>query len=104
MYVSLSKENSVAVVDATTGDVLKKIPVGQTPEQIELSQDGRWVFTGNTAEGTVSIVDPEHGVVTATIPVGRGAYGVQFVGTLASPLSSLSKNSFGYAEISVLSR
>ena len=103
IYIALSKEDSVAVVDAISGKVQEQILVGKVPEQIDLSQDGKWLFASNNGDSTVSFIDTDALKVVTTIPVGRGAYGLQAVPIKPemdrSALISLSKNTYGYALI-----
>ena len=44
------------------------IPVGKRPEGIDLSPDGREVWTAHSADGAVSVIDTESEKVVATIP------------------------------------
>jgi len=44
------------------------IPVGKRPEGIDLSPDGREVWTAHSADGGVSVIDTESEKVVATIP------------------------------------
>ena len=104
IYIALSKEDSVAIVDASTGEVGDQIQVGKLPEQLDLSRDGKWLFASNNGDNTVSLINTETLEVVATVPVGQGAYGIQAVtayrGDDGSALLSLAKNELGYASIS----
>jgi YVTN family beta-propeller protein len=44
------------------------IPVGKRPEAIDLSPDGREVWTAHSADGGVSVINTESETVAATIP------------------------------------
>jgi YVTN family beta-propeller protein len=73
IYVALSNEDSVAVIDARKRKVTKKIPVGSKPEQIDLSWDGRLLFSSNNVLKNR---------VMENVQVGKGAYGDQAVNTI----------------------
>jgi YVTN family beta-propeller protein len=110
MYVALSKEDAVAVVDIITGEVLRKIPVGKKPEQIDLSRDGLWLFASNFDESIVSVIDVEKRIVIATISVGKGAYVLQSVHSVGETgrenthmsKTEFQKNQYGYVDISAI--
>lgn len=46
------------------------VPVGKGPEAIDLSPDGRELWTAHSRDGGVSIIDPATHAVTATIDLG----------------------------------
>jgi YVTN family beta-propeller protein len=66
-YIALSKEDAVAVVDPAKAVVSKKISVGRTPEQLDLSKDGKWLFVSNNSDNTVSIIDLLEEEVVGTV-------------------------------------
>lgn len=49
---------------------LTVIPVGKGPEGLDLSPDGRELWTANSRDGSVSIIDPNARKVTQTINAG----------------------------------
>ncbi len=55
-----------------------QIPVGKQPEAIDLSPDGKEVWTGLNAEGLVEIVDTTANKSVAKINVGGRPYRVKF--------------------------
>jgi YVTN family beta-propeller protein len=76
MYVALSRNNSVAVVDAMTGSVQKQIPVGMAPYDIVragtkayvTNLGGRRVKDGDTtgpSSGSRVVVDPNTGIASS---------------------------------------
>ncbi|MCL4176581.1 MAG: immunoglobulin domain-containing protein, partial [Verrucomicrobia bacterium] len=52
------------------------IPVGDRPEKVAATPDGRWVFVANAGSGTVSAIDCAQQSVAATIPVGNAPAGL----------------------------
>lgn len=109
VYVALSKEDAVAVVDANNGEVQGVIPVGTTPEQLDLSADGTWLLVSNNAAATLSIVDTAQASVVQTVTVGQGVYGVQatrvhYAGSAmarSAIMPDLPRNADGYVDVSV---
>ena len=58
----LNKEGNVAIVDAATGTVVGRVPVGPDPHEVAIAPDGRFAVTSNygTAErpgSTLSVID-----------------------------------------------
>ncbi len=60
--------NSLWAVDAATGEILARIPVGMGPTHPIPSQDGSRVYVTNTDEGSVTVIDTATWEVIATIP------------------------------------
>lgn len=71
IYVSLPKENQVAVVDLHRRKLARMIPVGEQPTAI-WEQAGSAIFVGNEGSGTVSVIDRNTQEVIKTIDVGPG--------------------------------
>jgi YVTN family beta-propeller protein len=71
IYTSNMLSNSVTAINVGTPPTpqnITQIAVGQTPEGIGISPDGREVWAANRNEGTVSIIDTESNKVKETIP------------------------------------
>jgi YVTN family beta-propeller protein len=70
LYVLCQQSEEVRILDATTYNVIKIIPVGRVPRGFSLSHDGARLFVTNSWEDTVSVIDTRTLAVTATWPVG----------------------------------
>ena len=68
LWVAGLLDDIVARVDARTGRVTDRIPVGRGPVGLALSDGGLWV--ANQLDRTVSLVDVRRRRVVETIPVG----------------------------------
>jgi YVTN family beta-propeller protein len=66
----------VAVIDTDTNTVTATIPVGDNPDGVAVTPDGRKVFVTNIDSNNVSVIDAASDTVTATIPVGINPLGV----------------------------
>jgi DNA-binding beta-propeller fold protein YncE len=53
-------------------------PVGGLPIQTPVSPDGKFVVTGNTLTGTITIIDAVNDVLVASIGCDPGCHGVNF--------------------------
>jgi DNA-binding beta-propeller fold protein YncE len=53
-------------------------PVGGFPIQTPVSPDGKFVITGNTLTGTITIIDATTDTLVAMIPCDPGCHGVNF--------------------------
>ena len=69
VWVSNSFENTVSEIDASSGKLIRTIPVGSRP--VYVSSDGTHVWVANAFGGTVSEIDASSGTVIRTIPVGN---------------------------------
>jgi len=70
VYVSLSGESSVAVVDRS-GRVVARIPVGTGAHGLRLSADGRRLYVANAEDDSLSVIDAPARREIARITVGR---------------------------------
>src|SRR5688500_17094941 len=70
------KADGIGVVDVKTGKLLRVMPGGSDPEQLAVSNDGRWLFVANEDVGEASVIESSDGKVVATIKVGGEPEGV----------------------------
>jgi YVTN family beta-propeller protein len=79
-YITNTTSNNVSVIDTATNKVTATIPVGDFPDGVAVSPDGRRAYITNTGSGTVSVIDTATNKVIATI-----ATSAQSVGIAVSP-------------------
>ena len=96
-YVSNYLGHSISVIDMATGNKIKDIPlllngnydpinigapitgpVGGLPIQTPVSPDGKFVVTGNTLTGTITIIDAVTDTLVASVICDPGCHGVNF--------------------------
>jgi YVTN family beta-propeller protein len=70
--------NSVAVLDAKTGDLVGDIAVGARPGAVASGAGSIWA--ANLGDGSVSRIDPRTRRVTRTLSIGSGVSGVATAG------------------------
>ena len=73
-------DNTVSVIDTATNTVeAAMIMVGNTPDAIAITPDGKHAYVANEADNTVSVIDTATNMVeAATITVGIDPIGVAF--------------------------
>ena len=76
--------NSVWVIDAGSMEVVQKIPVGVSPSDVALTDNGYYAAVTNAGENTLSVIDLTSGNIISKIEVGANPKGVIFV-----PISDL---------------
>ena len=63
---------TVSLVDATSGEVRRAIPVGTHPRAaVWDAQDPRWLYVSLEDDGAIAVIDRTLGVLHHTVPVGR---------------------------------
>lgn len=94
-YVSNYLGHSISVIDMATGNKIKDISllqnydpitgtvggngaIGGLPIQTPVSPDGKFVITGNTLTGTITIIDAQNDTLVASIACDPGCHGVNF--------------------------
>jgi YVTN family beta-propeller protein len=76
VYVAERYSNTVAVIDAGTNSIIKKVPVGVNPHTVIFAPDGSRAYVSNRADDSVSVIDTNALQVIKTIPVGRWPTGM----------------------------
>lgn len=73
VFVANFNDNSVSMLDSTTGRLLRTVPVGSNPQSIAVDDQAERVFVANSNyghPGTVTMLDARSGNVVSTILVG----------------------------------
>ncbi len=71
-YVTTELDNSVAVIDPNSSQLVRTIPTDQAESHmLAITRDGRRGYTANVGPGSVSVLDLEAGKVLAIIPVAE---------------------------------
>jgi YVTN family beta-propeller protein len=75
-YVGLFKDNAVAVLDTSTRQVLRTIPVPAGPHGLVITPDGAKVFVSSDGASTVSVIDTATDTIVDAIDVGQTPHGL----------------------------
>ncbi len=75
VYVALGDDNAIGVIDASSLEVVRKIPAGSDPEAFAVHPNGT-IYLSNEDEGLASVLDPASGKILAEIKVGLEPEGV----------------------------
>jgi len=76
LYVGLFGDNAVAVVDTSSYQVLKTIPVPTAPHGLVITPDGAKVYVASDASSMLSVISTASDTVTGTIDVGMTPHGL----------------------------
>ena len=75
-YVGNFKDNSVSVIDTSTGLVVATVPVSAGPHGMSATPDGRTVYVSGDGSSEVSVIDATADRVTRKIEVGKTPHGL----------------------------
>jgi DNA-binding beta-propeller fold protein YncE len=80
IYVALSGEDQVQVLDLLTGTELNRVILraGDHPRELRLTDDGRQLVVANTGSNTVAFIDPGVGLEVARTVVGVEPWALLF--------------------------
>ncbi|MGJ1239110.1 bifunctional YncE family protein/alkaline phosphatase family protein [Sphingobacterium siyangense] len=67
LYISVWGGEKILVWDVTQQKITKEITVGNHPNEITLSKNGKWLFVANANDNSVSIIDNKTGAVVETL-------------------------------------
>ncbi len=76
VFVVMSGNNEVWVIDPDGQRVVQKIAVGEAPDGIAITPDGKRAFVANSQTNDLSVIDAQLMKVLITIPIGKGPFGV----------------------------
>ena len=76
LYVANLATDTLTVLDTTTLEVIRILPVGDGPNESRSTPDGRYVFVANWNSSDLTIIDAETLSTDRTIEVGEGTHGV----------------------------
>src|SRR6478735_9344330 len=74
-YVGLFGDQSVAVLDTVTNQVLKTIPIS-APDGLVVTPDGKKVYVSSSDTGTVKVIESANDAIVSTIAVGAKPAGI----------------------------
>jgi YVTN family beta-propeller protein len=78
LVVHCADNDTVLVVDAETLKIRHRVPVGDLPIGIAVP-GGRFAYSANMNDGTISAIDIEQGVVVQTMPAGDLPDGIVYL-------------------------
>lgn len=74
VWVTNKSLNTVAVFDASSGQVLANIPVGSTPIGVAIPKGTHKAYVSNEGSNTVSVIDTDSFAIIKTIAMGAGPH------------------------------
>jgi len=80
LYVAVSDEDVIKILDTSTLKVVGKLPSGEDPETFALGPEGKHLFVSNEDDNQVTVIDIAAKKAVKVIPVG-----VEPEGIAASP-------------------
>lgn len=70
LYIAVSDENRVAVIDVAAAREVASLPSGPDPETIALAPGGGRLYVANEDDSLLSVIDVAAGKLVAEVPVG----------------------------------
>ena len=67
LYVTLWAQQSVAVVDLATRQIVERWPTEEHPNEMALTKSGQYLFVANANRNTVTVIDTTRGRVIETL-------------------------------------
>lgn len=71
IYVTLEKDNALAVVSGPEGNLIKTVKIGKRPRGISLSRDGNSLYVAVSDEDAIKIIDTSSLKIVGTLPSGE---------------------------------
>jgi len=75
-YVPNGRGDNLSIINTTTNQVEYSVDVGDDPEGVAVTPDGKKVYVTNSYLNTVSVIDTATNKVIARVPVGRNPVGI----------------------------
>jgi len=67
LYISLWGGDKIIYYNTITDNIIKEIPVGDNPNEIYLSSNGKYLYAANANDNSVSVIDVVHQKVIETL-------------------------------------
>lgn len=71
IYITLEKDNALAIVDPIAGKLLRTVAIGQRPRGIVLSKNGQQLYVASSDDDTIQIIDIDTLKQVGTLPSGE---------------------------------
>ena len=71
VYVTLEKDNAIAVIDPIAGKLLNTISIGQRPRGIVLSKNQQQLYVATSDDNTIQVIDIDTLKPIGTLPSGE---------------------------------
>jgi YVTN family beta-propeller protein len=78
VYVALSGEDAIEVIDVTGGEIINRVRLnqGDRPQELALTPDGRFLLVVNVGSNTVSFIDSISLFELGRVNVGHGPHSI----------------------------
>jgi len=70
VFVTLEKDNALAVIDPVAGKLIKTVPLGLRPRGIVLSKDQEQLYIATSDDNTIQVIDIKTLKAVGTLPSG----------------------------------
>jgi DNA-binding beta-propeller fold protein YncE len=71
--INVAGDNMIAVIDVASGQIIRKVPTGKFPCDLHVSPDGRYVYTPERDQDTVSMFDTQSWTLVKTVNFPAGS-------------------------------
>lgn len=71
VFVTLEKDNALAVIDPVAGKLIKTVPLGQRPRGIVISKDQQQLYIASSDDNTIQAIDIKTLKQVYTLPSGE---------------------------------
>jgi PQQ-dependent catabolism-associated beta-propeller protein len=68
LYVTLEKDNALAVVDGASGKLVKTVKIGKRPRGIALSKDAKLLYVAASDSNTIQVIDAASLKIVGKLP------------------------------------
>lgn len=76
LYVESAKSNIISVIDLQTNSLVRNVNVGNSPHDLKISADQRFVYSTDTDSGTISVIDTETNALVNQIATATNVHGI----------------------------
>ena len=77
LFVANAGSSDVSVINTTTLNIMKKIPVSTGHHGIDLSPDNKRVYVSGIGSDKVNVIDEKKQELVKQIIVGKGPHGIR---------------------------
>jgi YVTN family beta-propeller protein len=85
LYISLWGKDKVVTYDTKKNKLIDSVSVGDNPNDLCISRNGKWLFVSNANDNTVSVIDLKKAAVLETL--NTGVYPTHLSGTTSNSVA-----------------
>ncbi|MDQ7073433.1 MAG: cytochrome D1 domain-containing protein [Gammaproteobacteria bacterium] len=66
-------DSTLSIIDTLNPSIIGTVDVGDSPEGVDITPDGKYIYVANWGDGSISIINADTLIVEKTLQTGKGS-------------------------------